>query len=150
MKIEEMYIYQDILKEVDKVQISEIDLQKYIYDVLALAKKILNIKNVNLKFEPMEENKFGASDNTDTIIVNKNLLKMKNIYELTKTIFHECRHIYQGNRTKIKIGEKITPTIPLLFCDETIFYLDSIFTQSQCYNFYLTSFSENRILLHMW
>ena len=45
MKIEEMYIYQDILKEVDKVQISEIDLQKYIYDVLALAKKILNIKN---------------------------------------------------------------------------------------------------------
>ena len=49
MKIEEMYIYQDILKEVDKVQISEIDLQKYIYDVLALAKKILNIKNVNLK-----------------------------------------------------------------------------------------------------
>ena len=142
MKIEEMYIYQDILKEVDKVQISEIDLQKYIYDVLALAKKILNIKNVNLKFEPMEENKFGASDNTDTIIVNKNLLKMKNIYELTKTIFHECRHIYQGNRTKIKIGEKIVPTIPLLFCDETIFYLDSIFTQSQCYNFYLTSFSE--------
>ena len=77
MKIEEMYIYQDILKEVDKVQISEIDLQKYIYDVLALAKKILNIKNVNLKFESMEENKFGASDNADTIIVNKNLLKMK-------------------------------------------------------------------------
>ncbi len=142
MRLEEMYIYQDILKEVDKAEFSCIDLQKYIYNILALAKKILNIKTVNLKFESMDENKFGASDNKDTIIVNKNLLKMKNIHDLTKTVFHECRHIYQGNRTKIKIGEKIEPTIPLLFSDETIFYLDSVFSQSQCYNFYLTSFSE--------
>lgn len=140
--LEEIYYYLDILSEIDKEKVKEIDMKAYTQKVFALAKRCLKIKDAELTYEQLEEETLGKSDNKKTIIINKNLLTLSRIHDLTQTIFHESRHLYQSKYNKIEIDFNMRPTIPLIFSDETLFYLTDILTSTQCYNLYFTSLTE--------
>lgn len=134
--------YFEILKELDKERVRDIDIKAYIQKVFNLVKKHLGIEYAELTFEYMEKDIFGKSDNRSVITINRTLLNLSNIHDLTQSIFHESRHIYQAKNNKIEIDSKMKPTIPLIFSDQTIFYLSVIFTPSQCYNLYYTTITE--------
>lgn len=142
IKFGEVYYYMRVLEEFDKERIKNIDLKAYAQGVFSLAKKLLDIEYAELVFEHIDETTFGKSDNKKTITINDKLLSIVRIGDLTQTIFHESRHIYQAKHNKIVIDSKIEPTIPLIMTDETVFYLDKIFTSTQCYNLYFTSLNE--------
>lgn len=140
MDAKNMYLYQNILQIVDKKNLHDIDVNLYARKVFELAKSLFGIKKASMTFEDLENNIEGQSVQNE-ITINKNLVNIKKLHELTNTIFHEMRHIKQFESYQKTLNFSVTPTIPIFFSDSTIFFTNNI-TNINSFDLYYTAINE--------
>ncbi len=133
-------LYNKLLECVDQPKYKKIKVKEFLKTVCMLAEKLYNVK-VNILFEKMNSNSWGsAKDNTITI--NTRYIKLRYLHELTNTIFHEIRHVYQHKTIKKELNSAFEPKIPPIATSMSVYFIKESETNINPYFLYYISQNE--------
>lgn len=131
----------NILNSIDKQNWEDINLNEYIKHIIKLAEFCYHIPPSSYKISKLEDGNFGVCCDNKIEISDK-LLNFRAIYSLTKTIFHETRHIQQISNNKLQIDGNYEAVMPVVYCDGNINMLDCRKMNIDPYDIYFTCYIE--------
>lgn len=133
-------LYKEILECIDKPKYKEIDIKNFLVKVCSLAQNIYKVK-ANINFEKLTSNSRGTA-NYNNITINTRHMKLRSLHEITNTIFHETRHVYQHLTIKKDLNGSFPPQIPAMSICTAVYLIKESRVNINPYYLYYTSQNE--------